>query len=173
MVLKRICAWCGKELDPASIVPAGAETTHGICPPCGNLIFSRFGIRLRDLIDRLEVPVTLVNEAGMILAANKHTRTLAGKDLSIIEGHPPGEVFQCVYAVLPGGCGGTVHCSGCVIRKSVAETAATGKSISNVPATLNQQAREIRFLISTEKAGESVLLQIEDIHGEEHHTAPA
>jgi DNA-directed RNA polymerase subunit RPC12/RpoP len=38
--MKRLCAWCGQELDETAR-PDGRETTHGICPPCRSRHFAR------------------------------------------------------------------------------------------------------------------------------------
>lgn len=66
MPLQRICAWCGRELNSPSPLPEGAEITHGICRSCGNMVFSTFGIRLTDFINRLAAPVLLLNGAGTV-----------------------------------------------------------------------------------------------------------
>jgi len=36
--MKRVCAWCGRELDPAE-PSEDAEVTHGLCPACRNQFF--------------------------------------------------------------------------------------------------------------------------------------
>ena len=145
----------------------GGSITHGICEPCRRALFAQMGVPLRRFIDLLDVPVVVVGEDDDVRAANRLACELIGRDVSRIEGLKGGAVFECAYASLPGGCGNTVHCSGCAIRCSVTETFETGASLLRVPATLTQCAAgeecEIRLLISTEKAVDLVLLRIDEV----------
>ena len=59
----------------------------------------------------------VVDGDGRIQSANKLGRETVSKDMDHITGYLGGEVFQCHYATLPGGCGQTLHCKSCVIRK--------------------------------------------------------
>ena len=125
------------------------------------------GFELRTFLDPLDVPVVAAEEDGNVQVANRQAREMIGGDAFRIEGLREGEVFECACASLPGDCGNTVLCSGCAIRRSVTETSETGASLLRVPATLTQCAageeREIRFLISTEKAVDLVLLRIDEV----------
>jgi len=80
-------------------------------------------------------------------------------------------VFECANAKLPEGCGNTIHCSGCTIRRNVMDTQETGRRHFRVPAYLNQgnpeSYQQIRFLISTEKVEGIVLLRIEEVGNNE------
>lgn len=53
-VMKRVCAWCNKDLDP-SITSDTEKTTHGICVPCANKLILKEKLRLQTLVDRLEL----------------------------------------------------------------------------------------------------------------------
>ena len=166
--MKRLCAWCGIALDPTSSSSScDAVITHGICGPCANKMFLQTGIPLRNFLDRFALPIAIVDSEGVVRTVNTQARSMLGKELSDIEGHKGGDVFQCVHAILPGGCGNTVHCSGCAIRRTVMETHTTGKSFLRIPALLKQQnpkePQDIRFLISTEKVGDYVLLRIDGV----------
>jgi PAS domain-containing protein len=122
---------------------------------------------LRDFLDGFGAPVLLVDSNGNIKTANKAVRQILNKDLPQIEGYKGGDVFECAHATLPGGCGKTVHCSGCAIRKTVMDTLNLGKSHEKVPAYLKQASRDgsqsFRLLISTEKVQDVVLLRIDEI----------
>jgi hypothetical protein len=76
-------------------------------------------------------------------------------------------VLECAYARLPGGCGNTEHCKACTIRRTITTTHATGDGKVNVPAYQDIVTpggiREVRFLISTEKVGNFVLLRIDEV----------
>ena len=78
-----------------------------------------------------------------------------------------GDVIQCIYADFPEGCGETTHCSGCAIRNTAEKTYETGESQKNVKAyqilKTAQGPKHKIILLSTEKVGDRVLLQIDDM----------
>jgi len=166
--MKRICAWCRKELSKEI---GGWESdrviTHGICEQCQSNISFQQGAPFQEFIDSLEEPVLVVGSEDRIETANRKARKLLGKELDDIKGSKRGKVFECAYARLPEGCGKTRHCSGCAIRRVVGYTFASGKSSLSVPATLRCEwpkgGEGTRFLISTEKVGDVVLLRIGDV----------
>ena len=166
--MKRICAWCNKEMQGGSS-QAGTENmiTHGICKSCRNNVLFQLGVELELFLDSLEAPVVMVNRSGTVVTANDKARKMFRKDLSEIEGYRGGEVFECAYARMPEGCGNTTHCSGCTIRRTVMQTYGTGKGFLRVQATLNQytpkEPEEMDLLISTEKLSDVVLLRIDKI----------
>jgi hypothetical protein len=145
--------------------------THGICKNCRDNILFQLGVELELFLDSLDVPIVLVNRTGTIVTGNRQAKTMLHKDLPQIEGYQGGEVFECAYARLPEGCGNTVHCSGCTIRRTVMQTFGTGKGFLRVPATLNQntpeEPEEMNLLISTEKLADLVLLRIDQIEAKE------
>lgn len=49
------------------------------------------------------------------------------------------------------------------IEIAVEETARTGRSVVRQPATLQQDDREVRLLITTEKVGRMILLRIDEM----------
>jgi PAS domain-containing protein len=166
--MKRICAWCRKDLGKGE---SGSEAdriiTHGICDQCQSNLWFQQGVPFQQFIDSLEEPVLVVDSEDRIENANRKARKLLGKELGDIKGTKRGEVFECAYARLPEGCGKTEHCSGCAIRRTVGYTLESGKSSLRVPATLRCEGIEgeegTRFLISTEKVGDVVLLRIDDV----------
>jgi PAS domain-containing protein len=164
--MKQICAWCGRQLNDSESHGEN-DVSYGICLPCANAVIVEVPNELREFLGQISVPVVLVSYEGLVQTANQQACALLGKDLSQIEGNLGGDVFECAYALLPGGCGNTYHCSGCVIRRSVQDTYQTGKPAYRIPATLKQNSpgnpQEIKFLISTEKFGAYVILKI---HGE-------
>jgi len=169
--MKRVCSWCGRDLGETPSDRHHEElVTHTICDDCAYHVLARIGMPLEKFLEGLKAPVLVVDAAGIVKTANSRARALTGKDLREIQGKPGGDVFECEYAALPEGCGNTIHCSGCAIRRSVEETHATGRSLDRVPATLHQRTsgkrQKIRFLISTEKVGELVLLRIDQIKPE-------
>ena len=164
--MKQVCAWCGIQLS-RNDSRGENDISYGICLPCANSVIIDVPNQLRDFLDQISVPVVLLNYEGVIKTANEKACAMLGKDLSRIEENLGGDVFECAYALLPGGCGRTYHCSGCVIRNTVMSTHETGQPNYRVPATMKQNTtenpQEIKYLISTEKFKSYVILKI---HGE-------
>ncbi|HEX9023198.1 MAG TPA: PAS domain-containing protein [Geobacteraceae bacterium] len=166
--MKRVCAWCRKELEaPCSEADHDEAITHGICKACADSFFSGTGTALRDFLETIGVPVVVADGSVTIGTANSAALALFRKELPDVAGNKGGDVFECIYAPLPGGCGATLHCSGCAIRSTVMDTYRTGKSHLRHPALLKRgrpdRPETIELLISTEKLGDVVLLRIDRI----------
>lgn len=74
-----------------------------------------------------------------------------------------------MHSKLPEGCGQTIHCKSCTIRNSVMDTLNTGISHTNVPAYLDKSlSKKTKYLITTEKAGDAVLLRIDELSDEKN-----
>lgn len=139
--------------------------SHGICTACMDTFFGPRQIRLLDFIENLNAAVVVVDAAGRVNGANKRAQGLLHKELPDIAGFRAGDVFECAYAKLPGGCGNTIHCDGCTIRNTVMDTFHTARSHLKKPACLTRGTldnhQEIEYLISTEKVRDVVLLSID------------
>ena len=166
--MKVICAWCRQEVEPGPHHAGEQEkVSHGVCQSCADYFLSSKRPTLDEFLDRLAVPVLVVDSEGDILLANQHALGVLGKDLDSVQGYKGGDAMECAYARLPGGCGKTVHCKACTIRNNVMETFNTGRSLQRVPAYLNRwvgnEKIRIELLISTEKVDDTVLLRIDQI----------
>jgi PAS domain-containing protein len=168
--MKKVCAWCRRELE--SFVAEHEQmypVTHGICDTCAADLLMQMGRPLQEFLDSLDVPILLIESGPLICTANRQARKLLDKQLTEIEGRRGGDVIECVHAKLPEGCGNTVHCKSCTIRITVLETFTSGISSVRVPAYPDIQTvsgvKTMRFLITTEKVGNLVLLRIEDKNG--------
>ena len=143
---------------------ATSGVSHGLCRPCSVHFLADVGLSLDEFIEGLDAPVVTVTSDAVVGTANGAARKILGKGIPQISGFKGGDVFECKYALLPGGCGHTIHCSGCAIRKTVTDTLATGRTHRNVPAFLNHNdpegERRIDMLITTEKKGGVVFLSI-------------
>ncbi len=166
--MKKVCAWCKTDLGemPSDRFPS-EMITHGICPTCRDRLAHETGETLLEFLDRLEIPVLLMEENAGVLSANGLARQLLGKTLPEIRNQPGGNVIECVHAHEPGGCGGTIHCKSCAIRRTVKDTYASGTCHVKIPAYQDIRTpaavKQVRFLISTEKVGTYVMLRIDDM----------
>jgi hypothetical protein len=160
--VKKICSSCGIDLGRVPGTQESEEISHGLCDKCAVHFLADIGVPLKEFIESLEAPVVTITDDARVGIANAHAKKLLGKKIGKITGESPGDVFECEYALLPDGCGQTVHCSGCVIRNTITDTLKTGTAHKDVPAFLNHNepegARKVDMLISTEKKGGVVFL---------------
>ncbi|MGF1581685.1 MAG: PAS domain-containing protein [Gemmataceae bacterium] len=166
--MKRICAWCNKELgflNPTE--PPDTPISHGICPAC-MVRLTNEDHTFRTFLNSLDLPIFVVDPDGRILIATEKASALVGTPPEKVEGNLGGDALECAYSRRPGGCGNTMHCKTCTIRQTVESTFATGTAFSLIPAYLDKQrkaqATKISFLISTELVNDVVLLQIHELN---------
>jgi len=160
--MTRICAWCRQELAPGAEAPG--LVSHGMCPACARQFLLDCPIPLEHFLDDLPVPVLVVDSDVTAAFANREAQRLVGRPAQAITGSKGGDVFTCVNAQSPEGCGHTIHCSGCVIRQSVLRTYATGQPAVLVPAVLKTgdpgDPAAVALTITTVKRGASVVLLV-------------
>lgn len=166
--MKRICAWCRAEMG--TVVGSSHPDdvlSHGICERCVNNLLFQQGATLQEYLDSIPVPVLAVDNNVIVKIVNAKGCEVLGKEAREIVQHLGGNVFECAHARLPEGCGRTIHCSGCVIRRSVTHTYETGEPLSMVPATLSRSdpdnSSAVAMTITTVKAGELVILRVDRI----------
>ena len=164
--MKSICAWCQKNIETKKIDNGYRQISHGICDDCALKLEYNY-IPLEDFIDEINKPIIIIDKQLIGQGANQTAVKMLQKSKEAIKNQLGGDIMQCIYAALPGGCGETIHCSGCTIRNTVKHTLETGQDQHNVEAYnyLNTPmgTKRMRILISTEKIGESVLLQINNM----------
>ena len=164
--MNRICAWCKKEMANREQYSADGDITHGICSLCAVEFTRNITRTAQEILDMIVEPVFVLDSEGVVKSTNASGRKLLGKEYSDISNHLGGEVFECVYARLPEGCGRTEHCKTCAIRNTVMDTLATGRSYTKVPAfqKINTPGgvRIMRFFVSTEKLDGHILLRIDE-----------
>ncbi|MDE2291734.1 MAG: PAS domain-containing protein [Elusimicrobia bacterium] len=161
--MRRACAWCGKNLGNADDV---GPVTHGICGPCAQKVCAEATCPLRTFLDALEAPVLLLDSDGRVGTANAAARRSLGKAPESVDALLAGEVFECIHAFEPGGCGGTSHCNGCALRRAINDTWRTGHGHERVRAVLTRRGDgDFQVVVTTEKVGEAVLLRIDALAG--------
>lgn len=164
--MKTVCAWCKKELGSTPTTAPQKMISHGICDDCRfKLEYSSMG--LEDFIVTLKQPILVMDGEVRVQCANEKASKMLQMGRADMTNQLAGDVIQCVYSDLPGGCGETLHCSGCTLRSSAEETYKTGKSLKKIEAyqTLKTSGgpKQKIILISTEKVKDLVLVQIDDM----------
>ena len=166
-MIRRICSYCKSELGIVEDALSDVRVSHGVCLECLRAKYSQFLSSFDEFFESISHPVMVVDEGSRLIYANEPARAFAGKELEEIRDIAGGEFIDCIYASSPEGCGQTIHCQSCVIRKEVAKTAITGHAAKRVPALVDVSRytgdERVRFLISTEKVEDIVVVQIEEI----------
>jgi PAS domain-containing protein len=156
------CAWCHRQVDD----DVDAPVSNGMCADCTiDLEFHREP--LRQFLNKLSGPVLAVTDDGRVVGANTGLAAMVQADVRSVEGKLGGEVMTCIYAELPGGCGHTVHCTGCTIRQSFEHTHKTGQPLRDVAAYAWVRRPEgpvrMAYFVTTERLGDLVLIRLEAV----------
>ena len=164
--MKTICAWCSVELSKLGPdTEWEQEVSHGMCELCSEKLCMENPAKMKEFLDKLEAPVLVIDSDGVALSCNEMAMQALNKPLDEVSGERGGDVMNCVFAKEPEGCGNTVHCKACTIRRLVMTTHETGRSTSKVPAYLyspeQDDIRKIKFLLSTELVNSVVLLRLD------------
>jgi len=170
--MKKVCAWCKKELDTEEGDTARAVITHGICSLCALKFTQNIQRSTQDILDFLDEPVFIVGPDGVIRGTNRSGQKVLGKNLESIEDTLVGDAFECSYSNNGEGCGRTVHCATCSIRNIIMETLSTGKNFEKVPAfqlVKTPDGETVQhYFMSTERVEGSILLRIDEVGQKEN-----
>ena len=161
------CAWCQRVFSPPTKDVAKSLISHGLCESCAiDLEYKR--IPLYDFLNKIPFPVLVADYGVYITTLNKAAEKTFHKNLPEIQNHLGGEVIECVYSDLPGGCGHTEHCSACSLRNIVMKTHETNENQKNVLAIQYLKTptgnKQVELLLSTQKVGDVVLVEIKSIN---------
>lgn len=163
------CAWCKSTIIESSDENNERPVSHGICNSCAHKMFADMAETMNDYLNRLPMPILVIDGNDQVVAAN--AKALEKTDLRPVENSRlrAGDVIECVHAIQPEGCGKTIHCRACILRRTILHTHKTGLPCSKVPASNDLQfldkVETANYLISTEKVGELVVVKIEDNPG--------
>lgn len=161
--MRVVCSYCRKTIrdTPRS---GACDVSHGMCPPCGEH-FERLwgGMKLSEYLDTLGSPVLVVDGEGRVIAASREAARILGRERDELRGLLGGEALACVHSRLPEGCGRTVHCRECTIRRAVNQVAGTGRSLRRVPAYLDTDAGRVQLRIAVRDEGGLVHVVVEEM----------
>jgi PAS domain-containing protein len=141
--------------------------SHGICLSCADKLKFPHEVSLKQFIDSIPIPLFVVDDDVVVQTVNAKACEFLGKEASALQGLRGGNVLECAYSRRPEGCGKTIHCSGCAIRRAVIRTFETGEPQSMVPATLHHTDLDdpsaIALRITTVKVDGTVFLRVDTI----------
>jgi hypothetical protein len=140
---------------------------YGICPSCQADLAGDAGVSIQSIIDRFPFPVLVVDEDVTVSVLNKRGQEILGVRPDPSSPRRGGELFGCVHSHLPGGCGRSIHCSGCALRRAVTATYHSREPLEHVPATLKTGEADdpaaVALTFSTSMRGSAVLVKIDSI----------
>jgi len=144
------------------------EISHGLCDYCAHHSMAQFGLTMEEFLNGFKEPIVMVGPSGSIMRANHVAKSMLQKTSQEIVGFLGGDVFECEYALLPGGCGKTSHCLGCSIRSLVERTYKNQKGEKNVTCYLKRADNEkpdfrLRMVLTTEYRNDMVYLIVHDV----------
>ncbi len=163
--MKIVCSYCQKMLGEKE--PRGnSDISHGMCQDCLEYFLRQWdGLNLDEYLNGFDAPVAAIDTEGRIIAQNSKMSQLVMKNDEAVRGQQPGDVVECQFARRPGGCGHTVHCEACAIRRAINHTVSTGAPCSNVPARVKGDSGEADLNVSTELRETFVILTLSAVVG--------
>jgi hypothetical protein len=171
--MKVICAWCKKEittlLEKANLKVDNFPVSHGICDKCSKKVLGDNFKTVKEFLDGFQQQIMLVDNLNNSIVTNEAARKASGIQIYLNDSFKCGQIIGCLHAEEPQGCGATVHCSSCVIRKCILHTDKSGEPCIEVACPDEQFHKgdvHVVHQISTEKVGNRILLKIDPIQDE-------
>ncbi len=167
-----VCAYCRKTISDER--GGSSDVSHGMCASCADH-YERLwtGMPLSEYLDTIDHPVMMMNGDGALVAVNQKFATLLGRDRAQLRGLLRGEAMACVYSLLPEGCGKTVHCRECTVRRAVETVTKTGKPLQRIPAYLDTKDGRVNLRISVKARDGLVRVVVEEMKTAEQKPAKA
>lgn len=158
--MARTCGWCG-----TAIAEGGDPRGSGLCPACTVRLEPDQKVSVQEIIDPIPAPVLVVDDDIAVSLLNQRGREVLGLGPERARGRRAGELFRCIHDLEPGGCGRTIHCSGCALRRVVTAVCQSGEPQFDVPATLRvgdpDRPEAVAMTVSAFKRGEVVMVKID------------
>ncbi len=156
--MKTVCAWCGANIRDGSL-----PVSHGICVSCREHFFRDAGISLQTFIDSFSFPVLVLGSSLQPVAVNRSGAVESPTAAQLTPTTTLGNVVECEHSHEQEGCGKTVHCSGCVLRKTVEQTNESGDPCFQVPATISTENNDIQLYVSTLKLDGRIFVKLDRV----------
>lgn len=167
------CFSCGQPVLPPAVRQDGTDqaiTYERICPSCTAAFHARIGWdrhRVSDFLNTFKSPLYVVDADNTVRTLNTAARKALGETAEETEEFRPGDIYECVNARLPGGCGKSEHCQACAIRLAVLGAPGTDRGDQNAAVRYKRfdtgRGNEPIYEISAERIGDFALLRIKPI----------
>ena len=118
-------------------------------------------IRLAAYLESLDSPVALIAGDHTVLCSNGHFRRAFDRHDRKPARLKIGEALDCKSVTSQGRCGETATCLHCDIKRSIELSRITGEKLPGILTSIQKRSgADITCRISTEKAGEAILLTL-------------
>lgn len=162
--MKVVCSCCRCDLGQKEPLEDNS-ISHGMCDDCYDYFDKQLdGMSYDEYLKQFDYPVVMVNLDGRVISVNDRALTLLGKPKDKLRGYLGGEVFECVYARLPEGCGETTHCETCTIRNLVQMTFDTQRNYVKKVVRLQTDDALVEMVVSTSIKEGVVTVEIHEIY---------
>lgn len=160
--MRTLCAQCRRIVRDDG---GGAGSKGELCRECAEYAaWLRARIPGREGLDGFSRPVLVTTVDGRVVAANAAFADLTGSAPRDLEGWLTGDALACERARQPGGCGRTVHCRDCVLRRMVLEVARTRIARWRVPAYIPTPRGRVELCVTIRPEGDNlVVIVLEDL----------
>jgi PAS domain-containing protein len=162
--MRTVCSQCRRIVrDDGN--GGGLAANAELCAEC-EAYAERLRVRIpgREHFDASPRPVLVTTADGRVVAANPAFAALTGHKPVDLEGWLTGEAMACERSRMAGGCGGTIHCRDCTIRRMVAEVGRTRLARWRVPAYVTTAAGRIEICVTIRPEGtDLVVVVLEDL----------
>jgi hypothetical protein len=162
-----VCSYCRRvigEKEPYE----DKQVSHGICNTCWDFYYPRlFSLNFSDHLDQYASPIILVDKKVRVVGINQAMTLFLGTTREEALGFLGGEALACRYSRLPEGCGKTIHCRTCSIRRTVNETMALNADMLDIPACIDRDHERVHFRISAYHRAEFVKIIVDKVVGTE------
>jgi len=160
--MRLVCAYCRKVVREAPGSRAD-QVSHGMCASCEDHFGKIWeGMSISEYLDTLSQPVLVVDGENRVVAANQKLAAALGND-PVGPGARTGQAFACVRSRLPEGCGRTVHCRECTIRRAVDHVHETGEPLLCTPAWVKTDRGLVDIRISVTASQGLVKVVVDDV----------
>ena len=161
--MEKVCSKCRRVEGGGE--GGGAPTALHLCADCA-AYERRLRARIpgREGLEKTSQPLLVTTCDGHVVAANAAFTAFAGHAVPELDGWLTGDALGCVRARLPGGCGRTMHCHACTIRRMIAEVGRTRLARWRVPAYILGEGGRREVCVSIRPEGEDlVVVAIEEV----------
>ena len=147
--MRVVCAYCAKPMPDKE--PLDDDSlSHGMCDECLDEYPRRWlGVSMSEYVEGFALPVMVVGRERVVIGTNSKAAAILGKTTDQTRGILGGDVMECAYSKLPGGCGQTVHCTACTVRRAVNKAMSTCQGETSVSAYVETVNGRVFMVIST------------------------
>lgn len=142
------------------------ESNKIICDDCFNKIKNNHVAMKNNLLDRMDLPIFVVDNNTKIYSANDKMLNFIGKTIDEINDTLGGDFIECLEQEIPGTCGKMKICERCELRNFILKTIKTGRPQETENIThrirIGGKPYTLKMNVSMKMKNDFVFVQIND-----------